>query len=128
VPTGGTLPVLGTNPLAFAAPRRNGEPFVIDMSTSVVAMNKVRIYGVAGKALPEGWVIESSGSPVAEATLVHELLTTSKAGLSTLGGPDTILGGHKGLGLSHCPMWHVPGMTVTTTTSAISCSPSTRRW
>jgi LDH2 family malate/lactate/ureidoglycolate dehydrogenase len=100
VPTGGTLPVLGTNPLAFAAPRRHGEPFVIDMSTSIVAMNKVRIYGVAGKPLPEGWVIDSAGSPVADAAMAHELLTTSKAGLSTLGGPDTILGGQKGLGLS----------------------------
>ena len=100
LPVGGTRPVLGTNPIAFAAPRRHGEPFVIDMSTSIVAMNKVRMYGVAGKPLPEGWVVDANGAPMVDATLAHEFLTNSQAGLTALGGPDTIFGGHKGLGLS----------------------------
>ena len=34
IPTGGTTPVLGTNPIAFAAPSSQGDPFLLDMSTS----------------------------------------------------------------------------------------------
>lgn len=31
-------------------------PFVLDIATSTVAANKVKVYDLNGKALPEGWV------------------------------------------------------------------------
>ncbi|MEX1034147.1 MAG: Ldh family oxidoreductase [Cellvibrionaceae bacterium] len=38
----GEHPVLGTNPLAFACPAREGEPLVLDMATSALAGSTVR--------------------------------------------------------------------------------------
>ncbi|WP_353962193.1 Ldh family oxidoreductase [Crenobacter oryzisoli] len=37
VPEGGSKGVFGTNPLAFAWPRRGREPFVFDFATSAIA-------------------------------------------------------------------------------------------
>ncbi len=98
--TGSHLPVLGTNPLAFAAPRRDGEPVVVDMSTSTVAMNKVKSYGLQRNPLPTGWVTDRSGRPLTDATEAFDKLLVKEAVLSPLGGPGTTGGGHKGFGLS----------------------------
>jgi LDH2 family malate/lactate/ureidoglycolate dehydrogenase len=98
-PTGSVAAALGTNPFAFAAPRA-GNPFVLDMATSVVAMNKVKVYSFEGKPLPDGWVTDASGAPVNDATRAYALLEESKASLSPLGGVGTESGGHKGFGLS----------------------------
>jgi len=44
VPTFGAEPVLGTNPLAFAAPAERNQPFDLDMATTTVAAGKVKVY------------------------------------------------------------------------------------
>lgn len=98
--TGGVTPVLGTNPIAFAAPSADGEPLVVDMSTSVVALNKVRAYGLRGKELPIGWVIDSAGEPLTDGLRAYELLRKGEATICALGGAGTENGGHKGFGLS----------------------------
>jgi LDH2 family malate/lactate/ureidoglycolate dehydrogenase len=46
---GGTLPVLGTNPLAFGAPRRDGCHFLLDMATSAVAGSTLRQKQTSGE-------------------------------------------------------------------------------
>ncbi len=38
-------PMLGTNPICFAAPAEGSDPFVIDMATSTAAVGKVTPYG-----------------------------------------------------------------------------------
>ena len=38
---GGRLPVFGTNPMAFGAPRRNGEHVLVDMATSALSGSTV---------------------------------------------------------------------------------------
>ncbi|MGW0893147.1 Ldh family oxidoreductase [Saccharopolyspora sp. NPDC002578] len=100
VPTGGAVPRLTTNPIAFAAPARTNPPFLLDMSTSTVASNKVKVYDLQGTTMPEGWVVDESGGPVtdpAEAmTYIHE---RENGGLTPLGGTGTH-GGHKGYGLA----------------------------
>lgn len=98
--TGGTTPILGTNPIAFSAPRVSGEPLLVDMSTSVVALNKVKAYANKGKTLPEGWVFDRTGEAVTDAALAYSLLTKLGATISPLGGPTPETGGHKGFGLS----------------------------
>ncbi|MEU6645369.1 Ldh family oxidoreductase [Saccharomonospora sp. NPDC046836] len=98
--TGGNRPVLGTNPLAFAAPRRHGAPLVVDMSTTVVAMNKVKAYALKGLDLPVGWLVDEAGVDVTNATKGYALLQEGRAMLAPLGGPGTELGGHKGFGLA----------------------------
>jgi (2R)-3-sulfolactate dehydrogenase (NADP+) len=40
-PSGGTRPVIGTNPISCAVPCENGPPLVIDQSSSVVAKSEV---------------------------------------------------------------------------------------
>ena len=40
VPTRGAMPVLGTNPLAFAAPASRHNPLVLDMATTMARLGK----------------------------------------------------------------------------------------
>ncbi len=65
-PYGGLDGKLSTNPIAFAAPRRNADPVMVDMTTSVVAEGKVRVYQNRGHQLPEGWIIDHQGQPATD--------------------------------------------------------------
>ncbi|WP_209307446.1 Ldh family oxidoreductase [Geodermatophilus sp. DF01-2] len=100
VPTRGALPRLSTNPIAFAAPARRSGPFLLDMSTSTVAVNKVKVYGYDDRPLPSGWVLDGDGVPVRNP---HEalgiLLGAGAGGLTPLGGTAE-LSSHKGYGLA----------------------------
>ena len=62
-PYGGIDGKLSTNPIAFAAPRRDNAPILVDMTTSVTAEGKVRVAANQGKPLPTGWVIDYQGRP-----------------------------------------------------------------
>ena len=64
---GGRQPEMGTNPIAFAAPRAGAEPLVIDMSLSKVARGKVLAASRAGEAIPEGWALDEDGRPTTDA-------------------------------------------------------------
>jgi (2R)-3-sulfolactate dehydrogenase (NADP+) len=55
-------PVLGTNPLALAAPT-GGDPVVIDSSMSVVARGKVLEAQRQGLRLQPGWAVDAQGEP-----------------------------------------------------------------
>lgn len=65
-PWGARTPVFGTNPIAFAAPRRGQEPLVIDLSLSVVARGKVMAAKKAGRPIPEGWALDANGEPTTD--------------------------------------------------------------
>jgi len=56
VPTGGSTGKIGTNPISFSIPRKNGVPYVLDMSTSSVSSGKIDVYLRAGKKVPNGWI------------------------------------------------------------------------
>ena len=49
-PHGGMRPFFGTNPIAWAAPRREGPPVVADLSSSAVAWVKVNAAEQAGES------------------------------------------------------------------------------
>ena len=101
IPTGAQAAVLGTNPIAFAAPSANTAPFVLDMSTSIVAGNKVKTYALRDQPLPTGWVSDRNGNSVTDSKKAHALIGKSgSGGLLPLGGASTTTGGHKGFGLS----------------------------
>jgi uncharacterized oxidoreductase len=89
-PWGGTEPRLATNPLAVALPTRH-EPILVDITTSVVAEGKVRVARNAGKAIPEGWVLDRKGRPTTNPEDLY-----AGGSLLPLGGRE----GHKGYGLS----------------------------
>jgi (2R)-3-sulfolactate dehydrogenase (NADP+) len=60
-PWGGTQGVFGTNPIAFAAPRKQKQPLVIDMSLSKVARGKILVASQQGHPIPEGWALDDHG-------------------------------------------------------------------
>ena len=100
LPTHASERVLGANPLCFAVPTAEGPPIMVDISTSVVAANKVKVYALNGKDIPAGWVSGADGMPITDSGEAYRLLFENKAGgLSPVGGPGMALGGHKGYGL-----------------------------
>lgn len=98
VPTGGTRGVLGSNPIAFAAPAGSEYPFVLDMATSVVPIGKVEVKARRSAPLPRGWAVDAQGRPTDDAAAVlRGQAEHTPGGLMPLGGLEA---GHKGYGLS----------------------------
>lgn len=64
---GGAQPMMGTNPIAFAAPAPSGPPLVIDLALSVAARGKIMAAQKAGEKIPEGWAFDESGAPTTDA-------------------------------------------------------------
>jgi LDH2 family malate/lactate/ureidoglycolate dehydrogenase len=93
VPTFARKPMMGTNPLSFAAPAARHSPFVLDMATTTVAVGKLTIASRWNKPIPEGWGLDREGRPT---TSAQEVLASRL--LSPLGG-NRELGSHKGYGL-----------------------------
>lgn len=86
-PSGGSVPLFGTNPIAFGWPGPQGRPFLFDFATSAAARGEVELKRRAGEALPEGWAVGPDGAP-----------TTDPA--AALAGALLPFGGHKGSALS----------------------------
>jgi len=100
VPTRAKVPVLGTNPIAFAAPAKRNAPFLLDMATSAAANNKIKVYGLNGRKIPAGWVLDDAGTPVTDPDAALDILyKTKKGGLTPLGG-SAEMSSHKGYGLA----------------------------
>lgn len=101
VPTFGRMPMLGTNPLAFAAPADEEGAFVLDMSTMVVTRGRVEVYDRQAQALPEGWAVDEKGHSATDAEhVLHNLTYQVGGGILPLGGLGEMFGGHKGYGLA----------------------------
>ncbi|BBK36797.1 sulfolactate dehydrogenase [Allostella sp. ATCC 35155] len=66
-PWGGHRPIYGTNPIAFACPRRGAPPLVIDLSLSKVARGRIMVAAQKGEPIPEGWAVDSTGRPTTDA-------------------------------------------------------------
>ena len=86
-PAGGTRPVYGTNPMAFAWPRAGRPPLVFDQASSASARGEIQLHLRDGKPLPEGWAIGPDGEP-----------TTDPA--TALAGAQLPFGGHKGAAIA----------------------------
>jgi LDH2 family malate/lactate/ureidoglycolate dehydrogenase len=100
VPTFAAEPVMGTNPLAFAAPARRNPPFQLDMATTTVAAGKVKVHKLNHRPLPPGWVVDAGGRPVTDAEEAFGyVFERPEGGITPLGGARET-GGHKGYGLA----------------------------
>ena len=88
LPYGGRTPFHGTNPIAFAAPTDQDEPFLLDMATSCVPWNRVADYASQGRPLPNDVAVDSAGNPTND--------PKQAAALRPFGGADY---GFKGAGL-----------------------------
>jgi delta1-piperideine-2-carboxylate reductase len=86
-PTGGTAPLMGTNPFAFGWPRTSGAPYVFDFATSVAARGEIELHRRAGDPLPEGWALDKDGAPTTDPE-------------AALNGAMLPFGAHKGSAIS----------------------------
>ena len=121
VPTFAAEPVMGTNPIAFAAPARRNPPFQLDMATTTVAAGKVKVHKLNHKPLPSGWVVDGDGRSVTnEADAFSYVFDRAEGGITPLGGTRDV-GSHKGYGLA--VMVHILGATL----SGASFSPIRNR-
>ncbi len=66
-PWGGTRPVFGTNPIAFACPLPGHAPIVVDLSLSKVARGNIIAAKQRGEPIPEGWALDAAGNPTTDA-------------------------------------------------------------
>jgi L-2-hydroxycarboxylate dehydrogenase (NAD+) len=78
-PWGGLLPLMGSNPIASAIPTE-GEPLLIDMSTSTSAMGKILEAIRTGEAIPSSWAVDEHGRPTTDP------LAARRGAMSPLGG------------------------------------------
>ena len=86
-PIGGKIPVVGTNPIAFAVPDGNGGcDLLIDQSASVVAKSEIVVHAGNEMPIPEGWALDRDGNST----------TDPKTALA--GGTMVPAGGYKGVG------------------------------
>lgn len=79
----------GTNPLAFAAPVPDKRPWLLDMATSSIPMNRVLLHRSLGLELPPGVAADAKGVVTTNPDSVEMLLP--------LGGEEY---GYKGAGLA----------------------------
>ncbi|CAE8668888.1 unnamed protein product, partial [Polarella glacialis] len=90
---GGRKPVYGTNPMAFACPRRSPDgglserPFVFDQASATMARGDMMIAARDGHAIPAGCALDEHGEPTTDAA----------AGLR---GAQLPFAGHKGTAIA----------------------------
>lgn len=93
-PTRGRERLLGTNPIALAAPAADGRMYVLDMATSAITWGHVLTSARHDVPLPEGVAIDGQGRATSDP---HAVL--ADGALLGLGGGEAS-GGHKGYGLA----------------------------
>ena len=76
-----------TNPFCCAIPTE-GDPIVLDMATSAIALGKVRVAAMKGVPVPDGALFDGEGVP------------TNDPGAIAAGGSLGPFGQHKGYGLA----------------------------
>jgi LDH2 family malate/lactate/ureidoglycolate dehydrogenase len=96
VPTFASKPMLGTNPIAIAAPARREAPMLFDAATSAIAGNKIRLAMRLGSPLLPSWVTDKDGTPIMEEKPVFDRDDFYQAPL----GGTREQGSHKGFGFA----------------------------
>jgi delta1-piperideine-2-carboxylate reductase len=81
---GAARKLLGTNPMAFACPRRDGPPVVWDQASSVVAQGEVLLAATERRALAPGIGVDAAGAATTDPQAILD------------GGALMPFGGHKG--------------------------------
>ena len=66
-PTGGSKPVIGTNPFAMGVPGPDGPLFVIDQSASAIAKSEIMLRNRTGEEIEPGWALDADGNSTTDA-------------------------------------------------------------
>lgn len=85
-PWGSRTPLLGTNPIAFAAPMTPA-PLVVDLAVTTVAKGKIMAAARTGAPIPEGWALDAEGRPTTDS-------------IAAMAGTMAPMGGAKGAALA----------------------------
>lgn len=88
VAPGGSKPITGNNPIAFAVPTFQDFPLVLDMSMSSVAGGKLLLASKEGHKIPLDWATDDQGRPTDDPDIGFKGFLLPMAG-------------YKGLGLSY---------------------------
>lgn len=91
VPHGGLEPILGTNPISIAVPRRQAPPVILDMATSAGTFNQIMLARMTGRPMPPDIALGPDGLPTND----------PNQALNQHDRPRLLpLAGHKGYGLA----------------------------
>ena len=82
---GGKRAYFGTNPICIAAPRKEAEPFCLDMAPTMISWNKLLGVRERSESLFDKYAADESGIPTDNPTLAKTLLP---------------IGGYKGYGIA----------------------------
>ncbi|HLZ68578.1 MAG TPA: Ldh family oxidoreductase [Dehalococcoidia bacterium] len=93
VPTNAKSKMIGTNPIAVAAPAGSEQPFLCDLATTAVAMGKLEIAEREGKPIPAGWALDENAQSTVDIARVRR-----GGGLTPLGS-DGATSSYKGYAL-----------------------------
>jgi ureidoglycolate dehydrogenase (NAD+) len=85
---GGKSRILGTNPIAYAAPTGTERTIMLDVATSAVAATKIFAAKNEGRSIPDTWLVDEDGVPTTDPTIFPEA------------GAQLPMAGHKGYGLA----------------------------
>ena len=85
---GGKSRILGTNPIAYAAPTGTDRTIMLDIATSAVAATKIFAAKNEGRSIPDTWLVDEDGVPTTDPTGFPEK------------GSQLPMAGHKGYGLA----------------------------
>ncbi len=82
---GGSVAVVGNNPLAIAVPCAGAEPIVFDMAMSAAAMGRIRQAAQQGKPIPSGWAVDKDGRDTTDAAAALEGMLLPAGGAKGFG-------------------------------------------
>jgi ureidoglycolate dehydrogenase (NAD+) len=71
---GTRVAAVSSNPIAFAIPRSNGRPYLLDFSTGVVANGKIMGAADRGEKIPIGWGVDKDGRDTTDPKAVENVL------------------------------------------------------
>ena len=63
---GGKKALFGTDPVAFAFPRKGADPIVVDLALTTVTRGKIMVAMQKGEKIPEGWALDRHGKPTTD--------------------------------------------------------------
>jgi len=100
-PFGTARRCIGTDPVAVGVPNPDGDDFILDFATSLVAEGKALVAGTGGKPLPDDALVDAEGALTGDPRVLYgDSLDTPNP--DPLAGPGALraMGDHKGSGLA----------------------------
>lgn len=107
----GTRAYFGTNPICFTAPRKDAQPFCLDMATSMISWNKVLQARANNQALDHGVAADEQGNPTTDPHQARSLISAgSYKGYGLAAMVDILCGVYTGMafGRSILAMYKAP--------------------